>query len=59
VKELNKTIQDLKMEIETIKKPKRETTQEIEKSREEIKSHICRHHQQNTRHGKENLRGRR
>ena len=30
VKELNKTIQDLKMEVETIKKSKRETTLEIE-----------------------------
>jgi predicted nucleic acid-binding Zn-ribbon protein len=30
VKELNKTIQDLKMEIETIKKSQRETTPEIE-----------------------------
>jgi hypothetical protein len=30
VKELNKTIQDLKMEVETIKKPQRETTLEIE-----------------------------
>jgi cell division protein FtsB len=30
VKELNKTIQDLKMEIESIKKPQRETTLEIE-----------------------------
>jgi prefoldin subunit 5 len=30
VKELNKTIQDLKMEIETIKKSQRETTLEIE-----------------------------
>jgi predicted nucleic acid-binding Zn-ribbon protein len=29
VKELNKTIQDLKMEIETIKKSQRETTLEI------------------------------
>ena len=28
--ELNKTIQDLKMEIETIKKTQRETTLEIE-----------------------------
>ena len=28
VKELNKTIQDLKVEIETIKKPQRETTLE-------------------------------
>jgi predicted nucleic acid-binding Zn-ribbon protein len=30
VKELNKTIQDLKLEIETIKKSQRETTLEIE-----------------------------
>jgi predicted nucleic acid-binding Zn-ribbon protein len=30
VKELNKTIQDLKMEIERIKKSQRETTLEIE-----------------------------
>jgi predicted nucleic acid-binding Zn-ribbon protein len=30
VKELNKTIQDLKMEIETMKKSQRETTLEIE-----------------------------
>ena len=30
VKELNKTIQDLKMEVETIKKAQRETTLEIE-----------------------------
>jgi hypothetical protein len=30
MKELNKTIQDLKMEIETIKKSQKETTLEIE-----------------------------
>jgi prefoldin subunit 5 len=30
VKELNKTIQNLKLEIETIKKSQRETTLEIE-----------------------------
>jgi prefoldin subunit 5 len=30
VKELNKTIQDLKMEVETIKKTQRETTLELE-----------------------------
>ena len=30
VKELNKTIQDLKMEVETMKKSQRETTPEIE-----------------------------
>jgi hypothetical protein len=31
VKELNKTIQNLKVEIETIKKPQRERNLEIEK----------------------------
>jgi prefoldin subunit 5 len=30
VKELNKTIQDLKMEVETIKKSQKDTTLEIE-----------------------------
>jgi prefoldin subunit 5 len=30
VKELNKTIQDLKVEVETIKKSERETTLDIE-----------------------------
>jgi uncharacterized protein YlxW (UPF0749 family) len=30
VKELNKTVQDVKMEVETIKKSQRETTLEIE-----------------------------
>jgi prefoldin subunit 5 len=30
VKEMNKSIQDLKMEIETIKKSQRETTLELE-----------------------------
>jgi hypothetical protein len=32
VKELNKNIQELKIEIETIKEPQRETTLEIENS---------------------------
>ena len=32
VKELNKTIQDLKMEVETIKKSQKETSLEIEKT---------------------------
>jgi hypothetical protein len=31
MKELNKPIQDLKMEVETIKKSQKETTLEIEK----------------------------
>jgi hypothetical protein len=40
--ELNKITQDLEMEIKTIKKSQRETTLEI-------RSHRCKHHQQNTR----------
>jgi prefoldin subunit 5 len=43
VKELNKTIQDLKMEVETIKKSQRETTVEIEnlgKRSGDIDAHI-------------------
>jgi hypothetical protein len=35
VKERNKTIEDLKLEIETIKKSQRETMLEIEKGREQ------------------------
>jgi hypothetical protein len=38
MKELSKTIQNLKIKIETIKKSQRETTLEIE-SLEEIRSH--------------------
>jgi hypothetical protein len=54
VKELNKTIQDLKMEIETITKSQREPTLEIE-NQGEISSHRCKHHQQNTRERREHL----
>jgi hypothetical protein len=54
--ELNKTIQDLKMEVETIKKSQRETTLEIEILGKKIRNHRCEHQQQNTRDGKENLR---
>jgi hypothetical protein len=44
VKELNKTTQYLKMEIETIKKSQREATMEIKKKpRKEIRSHRCKH----------------
>jgi hypothetical protein len=59
VKELNKTIQDLKMEVETIKKSQKETTLKFKKPREEIKSHRCKHHQQNSGARRENLRCRR
>jgi hypothetical protein len=45
------------MEKETIKKSQRETTLEVENKvkRSEIRSHRCRHHQQNTRDRRENL----
>jgi predicted RNase H-like nuclease (RuvC/YqgF family) len=49
VKELNKTFQDLKMKIETIKKSLREATLEIENLGKRSKSHRYKHHQQNTR----------
>ena len=55
--ELNKTIQDLKMEVETIKKTQRETTLEIEtlgKKSGTIDASIS-----NRRDGRENLRCRR
>ena len=58
VMELNKTIQDLKMEVETIKKTQRETTGD-RNPRKEIRNHRCEHQQQNTRDGRENLRCRR
>ena len=57
VKELNKTIQDLEMEVQTIKKKsERETTLEIENLGK--RSGVI-EHQQNTRDGRENLRCRR
>jgi hypothetical protein len=50
---LNKTIQDLKMEVESMKKTKRETSLEIEILG---KNHRCEHQEQNTIDGRENLR---
>ena len=41
VKEMNKTIQDLKMELETIKKSQKETTLDLEKQEKTIRSHRC------------------
>jgi hypothetical protein len=55
VKEVNKTIQDLKIEIETKKKSQREKMLEIE-NLGKIRSHKYKHHQQNTRDRRENLR---
>jgi hypothetical protein len=56
VMELNKTIQDLKREVDTIKKNQSEATLEIENLGK--KSGTI-DQQQNTRDGKENLRSRR
>ena len=47
------------MEIETIKKITKGDNPGVRKPRKEIRSHRCKHHQQNTRHRRENLRGRR
>ena len=45
----NKTIQDLIMELETIKKSQRETTPEIENLGKRSGVHRCKNHQQNIR----------
>jgi hypothetical protein len=59
MKELNKTIQDLKMEIEIFKKNTKGDNPRDGKPRKESRSDKCKHHQQNTRNRKENLRCRR
>ena len=56
--ELNKTIQDLKRELDTIKKTQSEATLEIETLGKKS-GHRCKHQQQNTRDGRENIRCRR
>jgi hypothetical protein len=56
VKELNKTTQDLKLEVETIKKITKRDNSGDRNPRKEIRSHRCKNHQQNTRDRKENLR---
>ena len=56
MKELKKKIQDLKMEVETIKKSQKGTTLEIENLG---KKSGAIDHQQSTRDRKENLRYRR
>jgi uncharacterized protein Yka (UPF0111/DUF47 family) len=45
-KEMSKTIQNLKIEIDTIKKSQRETDNPgVRKHRKEIRSHRCKNHQ--------------
>ena len=53
MKELNKTSQDIKMEKEALKKIQREMTLEMEKPSKEIRSHKCKHQQQNTKERRE------
>jgi hypothetical protein len=55
VKELNKTIQDLKLEVKIIKESQRETTLK-RKLRKEVRSQGYKHNQQNMRGRRENLR---
>jgi hypothetical protein len=57
VMEMNKTIQDLKMEIETVS-PNGDKFGD-RNPRKEIRNHRCEHQQQNTRDGREILRCRR
>ena len=54
VKELNKTRQDLKMEVETSKKSQREKTGD-RKPWKEIRSHRCKHQQKNKRDRRKSL----
>jgi hypothetical protein len=50
---VNKKIQDLKMEVETKEITKGDNTGD-RKPRKEVRSHRCKHHQQNTRDRKQN-----
>lgn len=57
VKELNKPIQDLKMEIETITEITKGEKPGDRKPRKEIRSYRCKHYQQNTRDRRKTLKG--
>jgi hypothetical protein len=57
--ELNKTIQDLKREVETIKKTQKGDNSGDRNARKEIRNHRFEHQQRITRDGRENLRYRR
>ena len=58
-KELNKTTQDPKIEVETKKDTTKGDSSGDRKPRKEVRSYRCKHHQQNTRDRRENLRCRR
>jgi hypothetical protein len=59
VMEMNQTIQDLKMEVETMKKTQKGENSGDRNPRKEIRNHRCEHQQQNIRDGRENFRCRR
>jgi hypothetical protein len=62
MKELNKVVQDLKGEVESIKKKKKNTNggkPGCGKPRKEVRNYRSKYHQQNTRDRRENLRYRR
>jgi hypothetical protein len=56
VKELNKAIQDLKVEVEIIKKTQMEAPGNG-KPRKEVRNYRCKYHQQNTRDNLEKISG--
>jgi len=56
VKLFNNTIQNLKMEIQVIKKSKRQTILGDRKPKKDIRSHRYKHYQQNKRDRRENRR---
>lgn len=53
--EMKKTVPDLRVEIQSIKKPKTEGKTGSETYRNLKKHFICKPHQENMRHGRENL----
>ena len=59
MKEINKTVQDLKVEIESLKKNTNWGNPGDRKHREENRNNRCKNHQQNTGDGRENLRQKR
>lgn len=56
MKEVNKTVEGLKLELEGIKKRQIEEFLEWKKSMFENRIYRLKHHQQNTKHGRDNLR---
>ena len=59
VKEVNKTVRYMKMQREAMRKTQTEEILLMTKPREENRTYTCKHQQQNTGDGRENLRHRR